>query len=352
MIFVSIVFIGLIVNAVRSNAVQSSKDIKQKNLVINTWGGPFANGTVAAFNALSAGKSALDAVEQGCMYCEEHQCDTTVGYGNHPDTAGFTSLDAMIMDGDSFDVGSVGYIRRYRKAISIARAVMTYTGHTMLVGDGAESFAAMMGFPREDTTTSQTKEGYDDWVNTNCQPNFYENIPEAKISCGPYVFDSLQSSGVGSGLEKRAPSKNTWQATKDNHDTIGIVTLDKQGSMACGTSTNGANHKVAGRIGDSPITGAGCYVNSGVGGAAATGDGDVMMRFLPSFAAVSWMEMGFSPKEACQRAFAPITKIFPSFAGGIVCVNKNGEYAGASNNMDFSFSVYEEGMEDVTIFTV
>jgi N4-(beta-N-acetylglucosaminyl)-L-asparaginase len=319
-----------------------------KRMVINTWGGPFANATVAAFQALSQGGSALDAIESGCKYCEEHQCDTTVGFGNHPDTSGRTTLDAMIMDGNTFDVGSVGYIRHYRDAISIARAVMTYTGHTLLVGDGAESFASMMGFTKRDATDANSIHVYEEWREANCQPNFYENIPEAKVSCGPYSPTHLtktadiQAKGV----------KETWKVTHDNHDTIGMVSIDGDGNMACGTSTNGANHKVAGRIGDSPITGAGCYVNTLVGGAAATGDGDVMMRFLPSFAAVSFMEQGVSPSEACNRALLPIVKAFPTFSGGVVCVNRQGEYGAATQNMDFAYSVFVEGMSDVEVVPV
>jgi N4-(beta-N-acetylglucosaminyl)-L-asparaginase len=130
------------------------------------------------------------------------------------------------------------------------------------------------------------------------------------------------------------------------------VTIDKEGHMACGTSTNGANHKVSGRIGDSPITGAGCYVNSLIGGAAATGDGDVMMRFLPTFYAVTLMERGYPVKEACVASLQRIAKVYPSFAGGIVCVNNIGEYAGASNNMNFSYSVFTEEMTEVEIVSV
>lgn len=330
--------ISIVIAVVCLTVVQSHR------VVINTWGGDFSNATVAAFRVLAAGRSALDAVEAGGIYCEENQCDTTVGFGNHPDTMGRTSLDAMIMDGSTFDVGSVGYVRNYHKAISIARSVMEYTGHTLLVGEGAEEFAGMVGFPKEEATTKNSKAVYDDWIQNNCQPNFYENIDAAKTSCGPYVINPNQR------LSKE--NKQTWQANVNNHDTIGIVALDDTGLMACGTSTNGANHKVAGRVGDSPITGAGCYVDSSVGGAAATGDGDVMMRFLPSFHAVSLMEQGATPLAACTQAMARIAKIFPTFAGGIVCITKNGEYAAASNNMSFAYSVYTAGMSDVQIITV
>lgn len=312
--------------------------------VINTWSGDFEGAAYNAYQKLINNGTALDGIEVGCQYCEEHQCDTTVGYGNHPDTHGETSLDAMIMDGDTFDMGCVGYLRRHRKAISIARAVMHYTDHTMLVGQGAEEFATMMGFPLEDATTENTKNIYNAWKDDNCQPNFWANIPEAKTSCGPYHPNQPNNS--------RSLAHNLWAANKNNHDTIGMVTIDQNGSMACGTSTNGANHKVAGRIGDSPIPGAGCYVNSNIGGAAATGDGDVMMRFLPSFYAVNLMEAGFTPKNACQKALDQITKIFPSFSGGVVCLTKDGQHAAATHNMNFAYSYMTDGMTSVGVVRV
>jgi N4-(beta-N-acetylglucosaminyl)-L-asparaginase len=123
-----------------------------------------------------------------------------------------------------------------------------------------------------------------------------------------------------------------------NHDTVGMV-VGNNGVFACGTSTNGASHKVAGRVGDSPIVGSGCYVSNDVGGAAATGDGDIMMRFMPSFSAWSYMRQGYVPKEACELALSVIPIYFPTFQGGIVCLNKDGEHGAAAYNMDFSYSV-------------
>eukprot|EP01032_Pedospumella_encystans_P030577 gene30577-34512_t len=149
------------------------------NFVINTWSGVFEDATAEAYRTLVEDGSALDAVEQGCKVCEAEQCDTSVGYGNHPDTNSHTSLDAMIMNGDNFDVGSVGYIRKFRDVISIARYVMTYTSQTLLVGEGAEDFASMVGFLPHSATTNQSISIYNSWIEANCQPNFYENIPEA-----------------------------------------------------------------------------------------------------------------------------------------------------------------------------
>ena len=341
------------------------------NFVINTWSGVFEDATAEAYRTLVEDGSALDAVEQGCKVCEAEQCDTSVGYGNHPDTNSHTSLDAMIMNGDNFDVGSVGYIRKFRDVISIARYVMTYTSQTLLVGEGAEDFASMVGFIPHSATTNQSISIYNSWKEANCQPNFYENIPEATTQCGPYNVPppNQRKSYLNPSLrlEKRQKAlpqelmnggnERLWAANKENHDTIGMVTIDALGSMACGTSTNGANHKVAGRVGDSPITGAGCYVNSKVGGCAATGDGDVMMRFLPSFYAVTQMENNAfttpaSPQIAAARAIQRIVDVFPTFSGAVVCVNKEGLHGAAANNMSFAYSYASSTSNGVQVVTV
>ena len=327
------------------------------NFVINTWSGVFEDATAAAYKTLTDNGSALDAVEAGCTVCEEEQCDTSVGYGNHPDTRGHTSLDAMIMDGDNFDVGSVGYIRKYRNVISIARYVMVYTSQTLLVGEGAEEFAHMMGFQEEIATNNNSVAVWQSWREANCQPNFYENIPAATTECGPYNLPS--SSSTNSSNESsvhrttlHGGDEHLWAANKENHDTIGMVAIDTTGSKACGTSTNGANHKVAGRVGDSPITGAGCYVDSTVGGCAATGDGDVMMRFLPSFYAVTLMQTGVNPTTASTAAIQRITAKFPTFSGAVICVNKLGEHGAAANNMSFAYSYASTTSNGVQVVTV
>jgi N4-(beta-N-acetylglucosaminyl)-L-asparaginase len=335
---------------------------RSERFVINTWSGVFEDATAEAYRTLTAGGSALDAVENGCKVCEAEQCDTSVGYGNHPDTKSHTSLDAMIMDGDTFDVGSVGYIRKYRDVISIARYVMVYTAQTLLVGEGAEEFAEMMGFVEQSATTDNSIQVYDDWKAANCQPNFYENIPAATTQCGPYNITQappspsarheLPSSTTTHRTTLRGGGEHLWAANRENHDTIGLVAIDAAGSFACGTSTNGANHKVAGRLGDSPITGAGCYADSNTGGCAATGDGDVMMRFLPSFYAVTLMEAGRNPNDASAAAIQRITKVFPTFSGAVVCVNKAGVHGAAANNMSFEYSYASDSSNGVQVVTV
>ena len=140
---------------------------------------------------------------------------------------------------------------------------------------------------------------------------------------------------------------------KSVHDTIGMIALDKKGQIACGTSTNGITYKIPGRVGDSPFPGAGAYCETGVGGATATGDGDQMMRFLPSFAAVQYMKQGLSAKDACEKAVEPIRKNYPNTEGAVICLKADGTFSGARNVYEsFSFSARNASMSDVEAITI
>ncbi|XP_062250021.1 N(4)-(beta-N-acetylglucosaminyl)-L-asparaginase isoform X1 [Platichthys flesus] len=288
-------------------------------LVINTW--PFKNATAAAWSVLQSGGSMLDAVQEGCARCEVEQCDGTVGYGGSPDESGETTLDALIMNGDTMEVGAVADLRRIKNAIGVARAVMERTDHTLLVGESASMFAENMGFPAEDLTTNKSVNIFSQWLGSNCQPNYRKNVfPDPSQHCGPY--------------KPRAMLKERERATHANvhsHDTIGMVAVDGDGHVAAGTSTNGMNHKVPGRVGDSPIVGAGAYADSSAGGASATGDGDIMMRFLPSYLAVELMRTGADPSAACKMAISRIKRHYSEFFGAIICANTTGHYGAACN---------------------
>ncbi|XP_053559833.1 N(4)-(beta-N-acetylglucosaminyl)-L-asparaginase [Bombina bombina] len=305
-------------------------------LVINTWS--FQNAAEAAWRVLNSGGSPLDAVEQGCTQCEIDQCDGTVGYGGSPDEAGETTLDAMIMNGKTMEIGAVANLKRIKNAIGVARAVMEHTRHTFLVGESASLFAESMGFTCEDLTTNKSFSIYSKWIDQECQPNFRKNvIPDPSKSCGPYKPIR--------GLEDVKVHK---EININNHDTIGMIAIDKNGDIAVGTSTNGASHKIPGRVGDSPIPGAGAYAVNAVGGASATGDGDVMMRFLPSYQAVEYMRLGADPTAACQKAIQRIQKYVPEFFGAVICANITGSYGAACNKapglLKFHFSVFKPGL--------
>lgn len=303
-------------------------------LVINTW--PFQDATATAWSTLSSGGSALDAVEKGCAQCEILQCDGSVGYGGSPDETGETTLDAMIMNGDTMEVGAVGDLRRIKNAIGVARAVMERTKHTFLVGESASVFAENMGFPAEDLSTSHSLDIFTKWLKDSCQPNYRQNVsPDPSKSCGPYKPHTMSQ-------QRRRHQLIDIHA----HDTIGMIVINQAGQVAAGTSTNGARHKIPGRVGDSPIAGAGAYADSTAGGAAATGDGDIMMRFLPSYLAVEQMRAGVDPPTACRTAITRIKKHFPHFFGAIVCANTTGSYGAACNKLpgfsQFPFMVFNQ----------
>ncbi|CAL8261660.1 unnamed protein product [Lota lota] len=300
-------------------------------LVMTTWA--FKDAAAAAWEALQSGGSVLDAVERGCGRCEVDQCDGSVGYGGSPDETGETSLDALIINGDTMEVGAVADLRRVKNAIGVARAVMEHTHHTLLVGESASVFAEDMGFPAEDLTTNMSMGIFTHWLKGSCQPNYRKNVvPDAATSCGPYR-----------PRPARSPRRRPQPTDLRSHDTIGVIAISGKGHVAAGTSTNGANHKIPGRVGDSPIVGAGAYADSSAGAAAATGDGDIMMRFLPSFLAVELMRGGSDPSTACKAAISRTKRHYPEFFGAVICANTTGHYGAACNKLpgfsQFSYMV-------------
>lgn len=313
-------------------------------IVVNTW--PFTNATEAGYNEFLRGGSVIDVVEKGCSKCEVLRCDGSVGEGSDPDEDGEVTLDAMIMDGKTMDVGSVGCLRNISSAISVARMVMERTGHTLLAGELATKFAVEMGFQESDLSSNKSDTMYKQWIENNCQPNYRVNVsPDPKKSCGPYH-----------------PSTNVLEEStrKDkeigylNHDTIGMVAVDTNGHVVSGTTTNGLNHKIPGRVGDSPIVGAGSYAQNDMGGAAATGDGDIMMRFLPSYTAVQLMGSGMTPSKAALFSIKPIINFYPEFNGAVIAVNTKGEHGAACHGSGigtFHYSV-KDNPDKVNLFSV
>ena len=373
-------------------------------IVINTW--PWTRATDSAWDVITSSEpnySALDAVQAGCSACEVLKCDTTVGWDGSPDESGETTLDAMIMDGNTMDVGSVANLRQIKQAIAVARAVMNYTQHTLLSGNQATDFAIEMGFTPTSLTGSVAAKMTANWTLHHCQPNYRSAIglePNSLLSCGPYqptlgvnvnstfpthhpttnsastLISNFQSEDRSASLSSSSfpssssvlsssptptstasPSprqvRSSFPHSQSSHDTIALIAIDRFGSMAAGTSTNGARFKMPGRVGDSPVAGSGAYVDSDVGACGATGDGDVMMRFLPCYQAVESMRNGMTPMQAAQDALMRIGKKYPTFEGAIVVINRGGEYAGASHgNWNFSYSIRSPLMTQTMIVPV
>ncbi|GMT27175.1 hypothetical protein PFISCL1PPCAC_18472 [Pristionchus fissidentatus] len=300
-------------------------------LVITTWAADgFQQATANAFSSLSGGR--MFALVEGLSTCERLQCDTTVGYGGSPDEKGETRLDAILIDGTGMKMGGVAAMRRVKYAARVAWAVLNYTRHTLIVGEAATEFAVEMGFKEESLTTNDSEKATRKWRENNCQPNFRKNVfPDASTSCGPYTPN-----------DKVKEDDDSWTNRIDrfNHDTIGMVIIDSKGEVAAGTSTNGATHKIPGRMGDSASPGSGAYAMEGVGGAAATGDGDIMMRFMPSYHAVHILSLGFSPSEAAAQSIQRILNVYPRFMGAVVVASVKGSYGASCTGLDtFSFSV-------------
>ncbi|XP_012288723.1 N(4)-(Beta-N-acetylglucosaminyl)-L-asparaginase [Orussus abietinus] len=305
---------------------RSTKHDQDFPLVVITW--DYFNATEKAWKVINdESRSALDAIEEGCSLCEELQCRKTVGYGGSPDELGDTTLDALIMDGTTMDVGGVGGLQNIKQAISVARKVLDNTMHSLLAGELATKFAVGLGFKVESLQTNESKAMWQDWKENKCQPNYWKDVsPNPQKNCGPYgplKSDFWNTQDIA-----------TCNVGPDNHDTIGIIAIDSQKNIAAGTSTNGKKFKIPGRVGDSPIAGAGAYADSTVGAAAGTGDGDIMMRFLPSFLAVEEMRRGASPQKAAETAVNRIAEHYPTFFGGVIALNKNGQYGAACNGMD------------------
>lgn len=314
-------------------------------LVLTTW--PYEEAVEEGWKTITtSGKTVIDAVEATGHKCEEIQCLFSVGFGGTPDENGETTQDAMIMDGNTHNVGSVGGLRRINEAISVARKVLENTDHTLIVGDAATQFAIEMGFKERNLSTEYSVKLHEDWKNASCQPNFRRDVsPDPRSSCGPYhPMESNDTDTVNETSQKIG---------QKNHDTIGIVVIDAEGNIASGTSTNGLIHKVPGRVGDSPIAGAGSYADGDIGAAACTGNGDIMMRFLPSYQAVSLMGTGLSPTEAASVAVESIRRKYPTFTGAVVAANKQGEYGAACHAWtDFAITVKTPLLPQVTVVNI
>ncbi|OIW29333.1 hypothetical protein CONLIGDRAFT_320706 [Coniochaeta ligniaria NRRL 30616] len=342
-----LVWVALLLQAGHDVIAQQSPGLP---MVINTWGGPFTVATDAAYEALVSDSrtSALDAVEIGCKACERHQCDGTVGYGGSPDENCETTLDAMIMDGGTMNSGAVAGLRRVRDAISVARHVLDYTAHSLLAGDLATQFAVENGFAEGDLTTPESALLCSQWkTRASCQPNYRINVePNPSIHCGPYtpLSPPQSDSGTTARRDTNYPLVAPAVPRPRSHDTISMVAIHGSGSMAAGTSTNGASHKVPGRVGDGPIVGSGSYVDSDIGGCGATGDGDTMMRFLPCYQAVENLRRGMTPRQAAEDVVDRMLRKYPAVSSGIVVVDARGNHGGAGSGWTFTYALRGGGM--------
>jgi L-asparaginase/N4-(beta-N-acetylglucosaminyl)-L-asparaginase len=238
-------------------------------VIVSTWQHGWA-ANEAAWPVLADGGSALDAVEAGARVSETDPEVRTVGRGGYPDRDGVVTLDAAVMDHRG-RCGAVAALEDTVHATSVARAVMTETPHVMLAGEGARDFAREQGFEAADLLTEQSRRDWREWR---------ETAPE--------------------GPQRPRPNVEN-QPGAEGHDTIGLLALDRDGRLAGACTTSGTAWKQRGRVGDSPLIGAGLYVDGAVGAACATGWGEAIMRVAGSHLAVEAMRQGAAPQTACRR---------------------------------------------------
>lgn len=293
---------------------QRVTEVNVKPVVISTW----KHGLAAnedAWQILSKGGYSLDAVEKGVMNAEADPNNTTVGYGGYPDREGNVTLDACIMDKNN-NCGSVAFLQNIKHPISVARLVMEKTPHVMLVGEGAKLFALQQGFKEENLLTEEAKKAYEEWLKT----------------------------------AKYQPIINI-----ENHDTISMLALDENGDLAGACTTSGMAWKMHGRVGDSPIIGAGLFLDNEVGAAAATGMGEAVIRTAGSAMVVELMRQGKSPQEACEIVTKRIYKLYqntdvlPHLQVGFIALNKKGEVGAFCLRKGFNYALQSKDKENKLI---
>lgn len=274
-----------------------------KPTVIATWNNKKA--TEAAMAALGKGNS-LDAVEAGAKIPEGDPLDTSVGFGGYPDRDGNVTLDASIMDYNG-NAGSVTFLQHIKHPISVARKVMEDTPHVMLAGQGALEFALSKGFKKENLLTETAKKKWEKW--------------KEKAEYAPKI-------------------------NVERHDTIGILVIDKDRNISAACTTSGLAFKMQGRVGDSPIIGAGLYVDNEIGAACATGYGEMVMKTLGSFLIVELMRQGKSPQEACEEAVIRLSNKLKNekvqdFQVGYIAMDKKGNTGAFCYRKGFNYTLFQ-----------
>lgn len=302
--------LSLVPNIITSQglAVVNNSETDSLPVIISTWNhGIDAN--EAAMNVLNNGGNVVDAVEQGVWIPEADPDNMSVGIGGVPDREGYVTLDASIMGPDG-NAGSVCFLENIIHPISVARLVMDSTPHVMLSGEGALQFALENGFVKQNLLTPAAEKAWKKQLSEsgyNPQPN-WENEP------------------------------NKF------HDTIGLLAVDSNGDMAGACTTSGMGFKIRGRVGDSPIIGAGLFVDNEIGAATATGMGELVMKTLGSFLVVELMRNGRTPQQAAEEAVLRIVQKVPDHANyqiGFIAVNKQGQTGAYCLKPGFNYALFQ-----------
>ena len=312
--FIKLLGVGSLLSLSKNSFGKTTKFLdsakKLRPLVISTWQHGLAANAIA-WEILNKKGSALDAVEKGVMDSESDPKNTTVGLGGTPDRDGHVTLDACIMD-EHGNCGSVAFLEHIENPIAVARKVMENTPHVMLVGEGALRFALENGFKKTNLLTEESRLAWEKW---------------------------------------KKNSKYETPVNIENHDTIGMLAIDTNGNLSGACTTSGMGYKMNGRVGDSPIIGAGLFVDNEIGGAVATGVGELVMRTCGSFLVVENMRRGMSPEKACkaavERIIAKHQKSMKDMQVGFIAINKAGKYGGYSLHKGFDYALSYEGHHEM-----
>lgn len=301
--------VGLALGEKLEIAGAEQKKITQP-LIISTWKQGI-NATRKAWEILERGGSGLDAVEKGINTAEDDPAITSVGLGGLPDEDGIVTLDASIIDGPKRRFGSVAGIENIKNPVSVARKVMEKTDHLMLVGEGAKKFALKMGFKEENLLTEESRKQWLEWKKNPDKIDFW----------------------------------NPPTSPEQSRDTIGLILIDENKNLYGGVSTSGLAWKIHGRVGDSPIIGAGLFVDNEVGAACATGRGEEVIKICGTFLIVELMRQGMSPQEACEEALKRIKKNNPhrkDFMDAFLALNKESQVGACALYKDLEYAVHSE----------
>ena len=294
--------LGLAVPSSLMNA-DTLKTNKNNPVICSTWNfGLPAN--ELAWKVLDNGGKAMDAAEAGARHAESDQENSSVGFGGLPDEKGNVTLDACVMDSTG-NAGSVAFLQNIKHPVSVARKVMEETKHVMLVGEGARQFAVTNGFKEINLLTEESEKNWKKWLK-----------------------------------ERREMTPH------ETHDTLSVLVQDKMGDLAGACTTSGWAYKMHGRVGDSPIIGAGLFVDNEIGCAAATGLGEEVIKTTGSFLVVELMRQGYDPTKACEEALNRVIKAHngnPDFQIGYIALRKDGEIGSACLKWSFEYALARGG---------
>ena len=293
-----------------TNAQTNVSITKTKPIVVSTWK-PGLTANKEAWKVLNKSGKSLDAVEAGVKIIESDINNKSVGIGGMPDRNGIVTLDACIMD-HQYNCGSVAFLQDIEHPVSVARKVMEDTPHVMLCGKGAQDFAIEKGFTKTNLLTPEAK---NDWIKWKATQN------------------------------KKLPEIN-----HENHDTIGMLAIDNEGDISGACTTSGWAYKLHGRVGDSPIIGAGLYVDNEIGAACATGIGEAIIKITGSHLVVELMRQGLSPEEACFEAVQRIKKVYSNLKDmqvGFLAINKSGQHGAYSMYAGFNYALKDKKREEL-----